>query len=337
MSPRRNTALALGLVGAGAGAAVLAAFQGARKYRARGPLDLAELELAEDMSRVAVTVDDGVTIHGVEAGSGQPIVFLHGVTLSAATWPYQLAGLQDRYRVIALDQRGHGRSECKQGMWGVPRMASDVAQVLSRLDLRDAIIVGHSMGGMITQQLCVDFPDLARERIAGVVLLSTAASISQGVPFFREFSKRAMSPGGRMVGRVGRMPSVMPPNEYGYALARLGLGTHPDPRHVTHTQNMIAAFPSSSMTALMPQVASFELRHKIKDFPVPALVITGSRDLLTPPRLGKEMARRIPKAEFEVVSGAGHMLMMERAEWLNERIDSFAREHPHSLVASSAD
>jgi pimeloyl-ACP methyl ester carboxylesterase len=298
---------------------------------------MSELQLTGDLKPIDVVVDDGITIHGVEVGEGQPIVFLHGVALSVATWPYQFAGLRDRHRVIALDARGHGESKCEHPQWGVDRMASDVAQVLSRLDLRDAILVGHSMGGMITQQLCVDFPDLARERVAGVVLLSTAASISQGVPGFRQFNRRAMQPGSRAVNRVGRMPSVMPPAEYGYAIARLGLGVHPDPRHVTHTQNMIASFPTSSMAALMPQVAGFEVRHKLKNFPVPALIITGSRDLLTPPRLGKEMAKRIPKAEFEVVPGAGHMLMMERAQWLNERIETFAKTHPHSLAPASAD
>jgi pimeloyl-ACP methyl ester carboxylesterase len=49
--------------------------------------------------------------------------------------------------------------------------------------------------------------------------------------------------------------------------------------------------------------------------------------LLTPPRAGKDLANRIPNAVFEVVSGGGHMLMMERAQWLNERIDKFARNH----------
>jgi pimeloyl-ACP methyl ester carboxylesterase len=77
----------------------------------------------------------------------------------------------------------------------------------------------------------------------------------------------------------------------------------------------------------MPGVVGFDIRARLKDFPVPALVITGSRDLLTPPRLGREISKRIPHAEFEVVPGAGHMLMMERAEWLNERIITFANAH----------
>lgn len=327
MSPRRNTALALGLVGLGAGASAVAAFRGARKYRAMGPLDMSELALAEDLESIDITVDDGSVIHGVAAGSGRPIVFLHGVTLSVATWPYQFAALSKEFRVIALDARGHGLSKSTSPGWGVDRMASDVAQVLTQLDIRNAIIVGHSMGGMMTQQLCLDFPDLARERIAGTILLSTAASPAQGVPGLGLINKRAVRSGSNVAGRAARISRVEPPKEIVYAITRLALGAAADPRYVTHTQNMAMALAPETMAGLLPYVFGFEARHRLKDYPVPALVITGSRDLLTPPRVGRALANGIRGAEFEVVSGGGHMLMMERAEWLNERIVRFANAH----------
>ncbi len=328
MSRPRNRAIALGFAGVGAGAAVVAAYRGARKYRALGELDMSELALAEDLETIDVVVDDGATIHGVEAGSGRPIVLLHGVTLSVATWPYQLAALSKEYRVIALDARGHGLSKSDSAGWGIDRMASDVAQVLTQLDLKDAIIIGHSMGGMMTQQMCLDFPDLARERVAGTILLSTAAAPGQGVPGFKMFNRVARPGTTALVNRRAASGNAwMPPAEIGYAMARLALGTSPDPRHVTHTRNMTTAFSPQTMSALMPHVIGFEVRHRLKDYPVPALVVVGSRDLLTPPRVGRDLARRIPGADFEVVPGAGHMLMMERGEWLNERVDAFARAH----------
>jgi 3-oxoadipate enol-lactonase len=276
---------------------------------------MSELALAEDLEAVSVTVDDGTTIHGVEAGSGQPIVLLHGVTLSVATWPYQLAALRKEFRVIALDARGHGLSKFAGTVSGLDRMASDVAQVFTQLDLRDAIIVGHSMGGMMTQQMVLDFPDLARERVAGTILLSTAAAPGQGLPL----------PGGS--GRMRPRGVGMPPGEIGFAIARLGLGAKADPRFVAHTRNMTGAVSPHVLRHVLPHVVGFDVRSRLKDYAVPALVITGSRDLLTPPRVGRELARRIPGARFEVVPGAGHMLMLERAEWLNERIVAFANEH----------
>ena len=182
MSPRRrNTALALGFAGVAAGATAAGAYQAARKYR-NLQLDMSELALADDVEHIDVMVDDGATIHGVAVGQGRPIVLLHGVTLSVATWPYQLRALSRDYRVIALDARGHGATKSEIAGASMVRLASDVAQVFAQLDLRDALVVGHSMGGMMTQQLCLDFPDLARERIAGTVLLSTSAAPASAVP-----------------------------------------------------------------------------------------------------------------------------------------------------------
>ena len=316
---RRNRALALGAAGVGAGLAAAAAFGAARRHR-NDVLDLAELALPNDLETIAVTVDDGSIIQGVAAGAGRPIVLLHGVTLSVATWPFQIAALRKEFRVIALDARGHGLSQLQGTLSGLDRMASDVAQVLSQLDLRDAIVVGHSMGGMITQQMVLDFPDLARERIAGTILLSTAAAPGQGVPFASSTTRR-WRPGSR----AGR--AALPPGEVGFALARLALGAKADPRFVAHTRNMTSAVSPRALSHVLPYVVGFDVRARLKDYPVPALVLTGSRDLLTPPRLGRELARRIPGATFEVVPGGGHMLMLERADWLNERIATFTNAH----------
>lgn len=327
MSPRRNRALGLGFAGIWAGLAAVAAYGAARRHRDRGPIDLSELDLPDDVMSHSVTVDDGAVIHTIDHGTGRPIVLLHGVTLSIATWPYQIAALSKQFRVIAVDQRGHGKSERGTGGYGIERMASDAAQVLTHLDLRDAIVVGHSMGGMVTLQMCLDFQDLARERVAGTILLSTAAAVTQGIPGWPTMN-RVVKPGAFAARSATRGATNWFPNgEVGYAMARLALGANAEPHHVQHTRNMTAAIAPATLAALMPGIVSFDIRARLKDYPVPALVVTGSRDLLTPPRLGREIAKRIPGAEFEVLPGAGHMLMMERGDWLNERIVSFANAH----------
>lgn len=323
----RNRAIALGVAGIGAGLAAAAAYEAARRHRGRAPLDLSELDLPSELISHSVEVDDGCMIHTIDHGSGRPIVLLHGVTLSIATWPYQIAALSKEHRVIAIDQRGHGQSARGLGNYGIERMAADAAQVIAHLDLRDAIVVGHSMGGMVTQQMCLDHADVARERIAGTLLLSTAAAVTQGIPGWPAMN-RVVKPGSIAARQATRRATTWFPNgEVGYAMARLALGVKADPRHVEHTRLMTGAIPAATLAALMPGVVGFDIRARLKDYPVPALVITGSRDLLTPPRLGREIAKRIPDAEFEVVPGAGHMLMMERADWLNERIAAFATSH----------
>ena len=92
-------------------------------------------------------------------------------------WGYQLRDLSDRCRVLAVDLRGHGESRAGSAGFGLDLLAEDLRTVLEALDLRDAIVVGHSMGGMTLMQFCADHPDVLDERVAGVVFLATAPVI----------------------------------------------------------------------------------------------------------------------------------------------------------------
>ena len=320
-----NRAVALGLAGAGAATAGAAAYAAARRRRARGPVDLTDLDLPEDLHHRHVEVDDGGTIHVVEAGEGRPIVLLHGVTLSVLAWTYQLRDLSKRYRVIAVDQRGHGVSKHGTGGLSIERMAADAASLIEELDLHDAIVVGHSMGGFVAQQMCIDHPEVAR-RVSGLVLLSTAAAIGQGVPGWN-LMMRVFEPGAAAV-RLARLRpgGWLPAGDIGLAVTRLAFGTKPDAAHIAHTHRMTAAIGGAVLAELTPGVARYDVRPRLHEIELPTLVITGSRDLITPPRLGAAIARRIPKAEFEVVPHGGHMLMLERRDWLNGRIAAFAEQ-----------
>jgi len=93
-----------------------------------------------------VTTSDGVKIHYIEAGTGKPLVMIPGWSQTAEEFKHQLTGLKDRYRVIALDMRGHGDSEKPDFGYKIARLAKDVRDVLLALDLRDVNVLGHSMG-----------------------------------------------------------------------------------------------------------------------------------------------------------------------------------------------
>jgi non-heme chloroperoxidase len=95
-----------------------------------------------------ITVQDGTTIYYKDWGKGQPVVFSHGWPLSSDDWDAQmLFFLQHGYRVIALDRRGHGRSDQTWEGNDMDHCADDLAELTEKLDLRDAIHVGHSTGG----------------------------------------------------------------------------------------------------------------------------------------------------------------------------------------------
>ena len=95
-----------------------------------------------------VTTKDGIEIYYKDWGTGQPIVFSHGWPLSGDDWDGQMLYFgQLGYRVIAHDRRGHGRSTQTSGGNDMDTYADDLAAVFEKLDLKDAILVGHSTGG----------------------------------------------------------------------------------------------------------------------------------------------------------------------------------------------
>ena len=121
---------------------------------------------------------DGGTIHVVNAGTGPPIVLSHGVTLSVRTWVRQLETLPAQgFHVVAFDHRGHGSSTLGESGFSVDNLGDDIRSVVERLDLRDAVLVGHSMGGIAVQSFLLRHPEVAAERVKGVVLLSTLARV----------------------------------------------------------------------------------------------------------------------------------------------------------------
>ena len=126
-----------------------------------------------------ITVKDGTTIYYKDWGSGQPIVFSHGWPLSSDDWDAQmLFFLQRGYRVIALDRRGHGHSDQTWEGNDMDNCADDLAELTEKLDLRDAIHVGHSTGGgevaryMFTLQTLIFSTSLIHSGTA-TILLST--------------------------------------------------------------------------------------------------------------------------------------------------------------------
>jgi non-heme chloroperoxidase len=96
-----------------------------------------------------VTTSDGVSLYYLEAGSGQPILMIPGWSQTAEQFRHQLEGLSDRYRVIALDMRGHGESDKPEFGYKISRLAKDVRDVIEALELNEVNILGHSMGSSV--------------------------------------------------------------------------------------------------------------------------------------------------------------------------------------------
>jgi pimeloyl-ACP methyl ester carboxylesterase len=265
--------------------------------------------------------DDGGSISVISRGSGPPIVLSHGVTLSVRTWVKQMETLPAAgFRTVAFDHRGHGASSVGSSGHALDTLADDVRCVLDGLDLTDAVLVGHSMGGVAAQLFCLRHPDVAAHRLSGIVLLSTLSrtAVSGNAVLLRLLEQLA----GLTLDASGAMKA----RNLGLLVARLGFGKDPQPSHVELTRQMILGCDPGTRKAAPSALLGLDLTKELSAIHVPTLVVCGTNDVITPPAESRRLARRIRGARLELVPGAGHMLMLERAELVDDLIVQFARD-----------
>jgi 3-oxoadipate enol-lactonase len=288
-----------------------------------------ELALPGDLVHHAVVADDGGTIHVVERGQGPALLLLHGVMLRSDVWVHQLTDLAAHHRVVAVDLRGHGASV--PGGAGlrppaVTRLAADVRTVVDELDLRDALLVGHSMGGMVAQQLLLDMADEERHRrFRGVVLVSTTAGPLAAMPGWAHLasvsapaSRRAL----RLAERAGATTGLLA-DDLRWWLTRFGFGPDPVPAQVRFVEQLHRTTSLSTFGQLLAPLALFDVSADLEQLDLPALVVVGSRDRLTHAGRARQLAAGLPRAELVELPRCGHMPMLERRHEFSRLLEEF--------------
>jgi pimeloyl-ACP methyl ester carboxylesterase len=249
-------------------------------------------------------------------GQGPDVLLIAGLGDPAEAWEAQLAGLADRWRLTAFDNRGAGRSPLPAAgePFTVATMADDAAALLRALEVPAAHVLGFSGGSAIAQELALRHRDLVRS----LVLVGTWA--------------RSDSYTRTMTG-VWRWLLEVAPSERA-ALEAFFLWIYTPRAHADGTvERFIAetlAFPHpQSIEAFQRQLDAFMTHDTLDRLPeigVPTLVLAGELDIATPPRLGRLVAERIPGAQFTVLPGAAHQPFHESPEEFNDRVDAFWRQ-----------
>ena len=324
MKKYRMALTAAGLAAAVIGGGRAGIKAGAATIRARRDPELDPLyDMPEDVIHHEVPARDGGSIHVVERGQGRPLVLIHGITLQACIWSPQLHLLADRYRVLAVDVRGHGRSSAGTDGYGRRVAAGDVATVLEHFDLRDAVVVGHSMGGMILMEFAGEHREDLMERVAGLVFMDTAAFALAPGPML----KPAQVLGRRALARMeaGRPVPQRPmgDDDLSWVLTRLAFGGRPSGRAVDETRRCGSEMEQAAVMACGVDLLHHDARRALVGLTTPCLILVGSRDLLTPVYAARRIAGLIPSARLEILPGAGHQLMQERPFEVGELLDRF--------------
>jgi pimeloyl-ACP methyl ester carboxylesterase len=329
---RKRAALAAAMAASIGTAGALAVRSAVRRSAARHRANDTRAADADafDLDKLSATVrtlpsHDGGELCVVEKGSAdaRPLVLLHGITLAARVWGYQLRDMSDRYRVVAVDLRGHGLSKAGDAGFGLQLLAADLRTVLEDLDLRDAIVIGHSMGGMTLMQFCADHPDVLDERVAGVVFLATAGVVP--LPAAVQKVAARVAPALQRVGDRRLPRRTIGDGDLGYALARRAFGRNPSALHVELTRDLVAACAPTTVVPSGLGLVSHDAEEALAATNTPALVIGGELDRITPVVFSRRMAELLPDAELHVLEDAGHQLMLERPEEVADLIDRFAK------------
>ena len=312
---RRSTLL----VGVGAAAAVGAVVATRRALKRWSVAEDATggrpLSLPDGEDRVIESAD-GAKIEVRLAGPADapnPVVLVHGWTNDRRVWGAVAQRLVDSgHRVALVNQRGHGGSTGGDDGYTLRAIGNDVRAVLEQLDLRDALLVGHSMGGMASMAFLTEHAE-ARDRVAAVALVSTAAG-GVGVN------------GGAIGERIAthvishpRLERVLESGSVGPVLVRNTVGRTPAGSHLDAVRELFVATPPDVRAGFLGAMTKMDLATALSELDVRAVVVVGSRDRLTPPRLAKRLVQSLPGARLVVLPDHGHMLPIEApAELTNE-------------------
>lgn len=257
----------------------------------------------------------GIEMAYEDAGRGPAVVLLHGFPFNRSLWREQAEALGDKYRFVTPDLRGHGETTVTGGAATMEEMAEDVALLLDELGVGRAVIGGLSMGGYVTLAFVRAYP----ERVRALVLADTRpqSDTDEGRRLREETAQRALSSGMEPIADA-MLPKLLAPAT---------LQDRPDV--VERVRAMILGTrPEGTASALRGIAKRRDQTDLLEKIDVPALVVVGSEDALTPPADSETMHSKIKGSRLVKIEGAGHVSNVERPEEFNRALREFLEALP---------
>jgi pimeloyl-ACP methyl ester carboxylesterase len=249
---------------------------------------------------MAFVENQGAKIYWDEQGQGEPVLLIMGLGYPSAMWHRTRPALASRYRTIALDNRGIGRSDVPQGPYPIALMASDAVAVLDAAGIESAHVFGVSMGGMIAQQFALQYPARVRSLILGCTVAGGPSAVRAEAEATQMLMRRdKMSPEQAAEAAV---PFIYDPTT---------------PREKIDEDLTIRRpwFPSpEGYAAQLQGILGWEAYSRLGQIVAPTLVIHGESDRLVPPGNAKLIADRIPNAKLIMIPHASHLFLTDQTE-----------------------
>jgi 3-oxoadipate enol-lactonase len=240
-------------------------------------------------------------------GSGELVLFMHGIGGNRTNWRRQLAALGEHFSCVAWDARGYGDSDDYEGPLAFDDFVTDLLRVLDHFGVEKGHLVGLSMGGRIAMRTALLYPG----RIATLTLVDT----HEGFAAFTPEQRQAFVDSRRAPLLAGKEP-----RDIADPVARSLIGPRATVEQLDELRRSIASLHKASyIKSLQATVAQVDLGD-ISAITAPAHFIVGEDDRLTPPSMHHEMAAKLGRAEVSVLSRAGHLSNIENPLAFNETL-----------------
>jgi len=257
-------------------------------------------------------VVNGGEIFYVDAGisKADTIVLIHGFPFSHEMWDPQIEALQKRFRVIAYDLRGHGKSGVGDGQYTLEFFVDDLLGLLDHLGIERAVLCGLSMGGYIALRAVERNP----ERVRGLILADTQAKAdSNEAKLRRAAAIKSVKAMGVKAYAEGSVKSVFAPQT---------LANNADA--VEKIRRIVQSNSSLGICgALLALASRTDTTESLSGIRVPTLILVGEHDTSTPPSASQEMHNKILNSEIHVIPNAAHLSNLENSEEFNKHLLDF--------------
>lgn len=241
---------------------------------------------------------NGFSIYYRIRGRGIPIIFLHGMGLSHQIWLKTIYQMAKDFCFILFDLRGHGESGEPDEEYGMDEYVDDLDNLINYFELDQVILVGHSLGGMISMAYYLVHP----EKVAGLLLVATLAK-----PPVSEKLVNAVERGVNIFAKSLRYLSKLPEKVVPSSFFQI-INTHP---HALLMAGNVAY--------------NIDLENELKKIKIPTHIIAGRRDFITPVRAAKKLHQGVKNSTLTIFPLAGHLVMADSPQkfqkWLQHHLD----------------
>jgi 3-oxoadipate enol-lactonase len=263
------------------------------------------------LTLTAKRVDGNPRISFDEAGSGPPLVFLHGIGGNRTNWREQQSAMSDLCTTISWDARGYGRSEDYEGPLEFRLFGEDLARLLDARGIEKAHLVGLSMGARIL----LDFFSFASNRVATLTLCDCFYSFGSALSSDKQAEFIALRQEPLLKGKT---LADLAPN-----LIHSLVGPNCSEDIKNEIFESITALHVDSYLKTIAASTTFDVINQLKDINVPVQLMFGEYDRLTPPAIGEKMMLEIPDAHMDVIENSGHLCNMEQPVAFNTVLRKF--------------